>query len=553
MRNISVLLPTLLVVFIVLNTARAETADSVYLNGRIYTADDKRAWAEAVAIKDGAFIFVGDSKSAMEFVGADTVKVDLEGKMAMPGIHDAHSHMLWGGLNKLFECRLPLGAAIDKLIDKLKQCQQGQAESDWLIAGSVWSEQLPGERFNKSLLDEAFPDTPVYIAEGSQHNAFLNSKGLEVAGITSDTPKPAGGVIIKDEQGNLSGELVETATVLASKDFKSAPEWQRLEALQWASQLFSKYGITSTQEASGNEVVLRTFNSVDQENKLNQLVAAHIIWGSPKFAHTSNETMERLIENRKQFASRNVKTDFVKMWIDGSPTPPYFTEGNIDLETKEVDLKNILIPPDALNKFVLHLDKMGIKVKMHVAGAGAAHVALDAVAAARKANPDSNIIHELGHTNLLIPSDFPRMKTLNVNGDMSPTIWHLYGPTLGNPPLPAWQFRTLNENGVLMTIGTDWPVTDDPNIFPALQGLLDRGYESLDLDSGLKMMTINGAISLGWEKQQGSVEVGKKANMIVLDRDLFKIPNAEIGATLVLRTVFEGRVVHESSPALKSF
>ena len=548
MRNSSVLVLTIFAAFIVLTTAQAETADSVYFNGHIYTANDKQAWAEAAAIKDGVFVFVGDSKFARDFVGANTVKVDLQGKMAMPGIHDAHSHMLWGGLNKLFECRLPLGAAIDKLIDKLKACQQGQAVSEWLIAGSVWSEQLPGDKFHKSLLDKAFPDTPVYIVEGSQHNAFLNSRGLEIAGITEDTPKPAGGVIIKDEQGKLTGELVETATVLASKDFKSAPESERLEALQWASQLFSRFGITSTQEASGNEEVLTTFNKIDGENKLNQLVAAHIIWGSPKFARTSNETMERLIDNRKKFTSRHVKTDFVKMWIDGSPTPPYFTEGSIDLETEKVDFKNILIPPDALNKFVVQLDKMGIKVKMHVAGAGAAHVALDAVANARKANPQSKIIHELGHTNLLIPSDFPRMKALNVNGDMSPTIWHLYGPTLGNPPLPAWQFRTLHENGVLMSIGTDWPVTDDPNIFPALQGLLDRGYESLDLDTGLKMMTINGAISLGWEKNLGSIEVGKIANLIVLDRNLFEIPKTQISGTIVLRTVFEGRVVHENSP-----
>ncbi len=96
-----------------------------------------------------------------------------------------------------------------------------------------------------------------------------------------------------------------------------------------------------------------------------------------------------------------------------------------------------------------------------------------------------------------------------------------------------------------LTIGTDWPVTDDPNIFPALQGLLDRGYESLDLDSGLKMMTINGAISLGWQEKQGSIEVGKVANMIVLDRNLFDIPATEIGGTVVLKTLFEGRVVYE--------
>ena len=533
--------------FVSVENSHAEVADSVYLNGKIYTVNDRQAWAEAVAIKDGKFIYVGDSKSATKYLESGAKPVDLNGKMVMPGIHDAHSHMIWGGLNKLFECRLPLAAKLDKLIEKLKDCAMDQESSDWLIAGSVWSEQLPNDKFHKSYLDEAFPDKPVYVVEGSQHHAFLNSKALEMAGITKNMPNPAGGLIVKDDQGKFTGELVEAATLLASKDFKSAPRWQGLQALQYSTQLFSKFGITSTQESSANADLLEIYNELDNKEELNQVIAAHIIWGSPKFARGSDAEMEKLIDNRKEYVSQHVKTDFVKMWIDGSPTPPYFTEGSIDMETEKVDLTNILIPPKALNKFVVKLDKMGIKVKLHVAGAGAAHVALDAVAAARKANPQSKIIHELGHTNLLIPADFPRMKALNVMGDMSPTIWHLYGPTLGNPPLPAWQFRTLQENGVLMTMGTDWPVTDDPNVFPALQGLLDRGYESLDLETGLKMMTINGAISLGWEKQQGSIEVGKVANLIVLDRNLFEVPEKEIGATKVLKTVFEGRVVYDES------
>ena len=269
----------------------AGPADSVYLNGKIYTSDENQAWVEAVAIKDGKFIYTGDNEGARKYIGVSTSTSDLKGKMAMPGIHDAHSHMLWGGLNKLFECRLPLGAGLEKLIAKLKDCAKDQAKSDWIIAGSVWSEQLPNDRFHKSYLDEAFPDTPVYVVEGSQHHAFLNTKALEVAGIKESTPNPAGGVIIKDAQGKLTGELVEAATVLVSKDFKSAPQWQRLQALEWASKLFSKYGITSTQEASANEEVLRTLNQVDKENKLHQSVAAHIIWASPKFAKTSNEEM----------------------------------------------------------------------------------------------------------------------------------------------------------------------------------------------------------------------------------------------------------------------
>jgi len=525
--------------------AAAGTADSVYLNGRIYTADPERPWVEAVAVADGRILLAGDNAEVRKSIGRATVTRDLGGRMAMPGIHDAHSHMLWGGLNKRVDCRLPAGADLQGIIAGLRECAADLPGDAWLIAGSVWSEQLPGERFHRDQLDPGFPNRPVYIIEGSHHHAFLNSRALAAAGITAATPAPRGGRIMKDDEGEPTGELVEAATELAGQNFRSAPAGQRLEALRWASSLFSRFGITSTQASSANAETLATLNSLDTEGELQQRVAAHIIWGSPKFAGASDREMEKLIRNRRRYSSPHVDVDFVKMWIDGSPTPPYFTEAGIDPHTGEVELDKVLIPVPRLTEYLVELDRMGIKVKMHVAGAGAAHVALDAVEAARRANPRSTVIHELGHTNLLIPGDFPRMKRLNVAGDMSPTIWHLYGPTLGNPPRPAWQFRTLRENGVLMTIGTDWPVTDEPNVFPAIQGLLDRGYESLDLDTALKMLTINGAVSLGWQDTMGSIEKDKMANLIVLDRHLFDIPPAKIGATQVLLTVFEGRIVYE--------
>lgn len=523
----------------------AGTAERIYVNGRIYTANDALPWVEAVAIDKGRFSFVGDSARARQYAGPATKVIDLQGRMAMPGIHDAHSHMTWGGLNRLYECRLPLGATLESLIDALHECGEGLADDEWLVAGSVWSEQFPGKRFHRRHLDAAFPDRPVYVVEGSQHHAFLNSRALEAAGIDKNTTSPSGGRLEKDQDGELTGELVENATTLAARFLRIPPLEHHHEALRWASKLFSRYGITSTQESSANLTILQTLRDVDNERALKQRVAAHIIWGSPKFARASDAEMEKLIDRRQAYASQHVRTDFVKMWIDGSPTPPFFTEGSINHETKEVDLQSILIPPKRLNAFVTRLDKQGIKMKLHVAGAGATHVALDAFAVMRKANSESGIVHELGHANLVLPSDFPRMQRLNIAADMSPTIWHLYGPTLGNPPLPAWQFRTMQENGVLMSMGTDWPVTDDPNIFPALAGLLDRGYESLDLDTGLKMMTINGATAMGWQAEQGSVEKGKLADLVVLDRHLFEVANGEVGGTRVLHTLFEGEVVYD--------
>ncbi len=521
----------------------ADVADSVWRNGRIYTVNEAQPWAEAMAVRDGRIVFVGSNGAAKEFIGPSTQSVDLQGRMVMPGIHDAHSHLLWAGLHLNYGCRLKEHETIESIISKLKECAAGKDKHEWLLAGLIQHTFFPNNKPHRAWLDQAFPDTPVYLREGTFHHALLNTKALELAGINKSTPSPYGGEIVKDENGELTGELLESATLLASRLLPREPMARQLDALRWAVAINNQYGITSVQDAASTLDSLQGLDALDRSNELTLQVAAHLIWGSPSFGGRSNAELETLIDSRAKYQTRHVRTDFVKMWIDGSPTPPYFTQSDVDADGK-VEQSRILIPPDQLNTMVTRLDQAGIKVKMHVAGAGAARVALDAIAVARKANPRSIILHELGHTNLITPQDKPRFKQLNVVGEMSPAVWHLYGRTLGDPPQPAWEFKTLLDHGVLMTVGTDWVVTPTPNLFPALQGMLLRDNESIDLASALRMMTINGAIALGWDKTHGSIEVGKTANFIMLDRNLFEIPATGVSETRVLKTVFEGKVVY---------
>ena len=573
---------TLLFFFIFTSAAvHAKSANSVYLNGKIYTVDQEQPWAEAVVVKDGRFLYVGDSDGAKSYIGDETKLVNLEGRLVMPGIHDAHSHMVLSGVSRKYECKLPQDADEQEIIAGLKECGKGKSKDEWIVAGLVWSRQFAGQRFDKSFLDEAFPDTPVYIIEGTYHHGFVNSKALEVTGITESTVSPQGGRLLKDENGKLTGEIVEEATYLVSRHLVPASKSQRLEALRWVTRLFSEYGITSTQESSGNAAILETYKTLDAEQALNQRVAGHIIWSSPSLSGTSVTETEQLIEARHQYASEHLKMDFVKIFVDGTPFPPFLTDVRADVETEEVDPTNLLNSAEKIKDMLVEMDQKGIKVKLHVAGSGSARVALDAIAAARKANPDSKIIHDLAHSHTMLLSDIKRMKELNVVADMSPAVWHDAPPVLAN--LPTWQFRSMDENGVMMTIGTDWGVLENPNVFPALQGLMERDYESLrqsllmhfislhsaismgwknviptikamiahdreslDMETALNMLTINGAISMGWQEEMGSIEQGKLANFIVLDRNLFEVPAAEIGGTQVLRTVFEGRTVYES-------
>ncbi len=528
----------------------AETADSVYRNGRVYTVDEARPWAEALAVKGERLVFVGDDKGVEKYIGPETEVIDLGGRMVMPGIHDAHTHLLWAGLQLNYGCQFSSDVTLDDMLAKLRECAADRPEDEWLVAGLFSYDQLPDNKPHRSYLDEVFPDRPVFVRERTFHHALANTRALETAGIDENTVAPYGGALPRDETGRLTGELVETATELVEPYLPVMPADLNLAALRWAVDVNNQYGITSVQESSANLPTLETLAALEDEGGLTLHVAAHLIWGSPQFGGMDNDGLEQLIEQRGDYASEHVDVDFIKIWVDGSPTPPYFTQADV-LPDGAIEFDHVLFPPEMLNDAVTRFDRMGLKIKLHVAGDGSARAALNAIEMARKANPGSEARHELGHTNLVTPADMPRFAELNAIAEMSPTMWHILGRLLGDPPRDAWEFGTLHEHGAMLTIGTDWVVTPTPNLFPALDGMLDRGDESIELPAALRAMTLNGAYAVNRDTMSGSLEQGKSADFIILDRNLFDIPVYEISETRVLRTVFEGRTVFSAEETLQ--
>ena len=315
------------VLFVPFIQVSAQIADSVYLNGRVYTVDESMPWAQALAIKDSRLIYVGDDDTVKEYVGASTRVIDLQGRMVMPGIHDAHTHLLWAGLQLNYGCQFSSDVTLEDIYATLRECAADRPQDEWLVAGLFSYDQFPDNKPHRSHLDKVFPDTPVYLRERTFHHALLNSKALAIAGIDEDTPAPYGGAIPKDETGKLTGELVETATELAEPYLPVSPVEQNLSALRWAVAVNNQYGITSVQEASAHLPTLETLAALEDEDGLTLHVAAHLIWGSPKFGGMSNERLDKLIGQRKQYASEHVDVDFIKIWVDGSPTPPLFHPG----------------------------------------------------------------------------------------------------------------------------------------------------------------------------------------------------------------------------------
>ena len=499
--------------------------------------DDDRSWVEAVAIRDGTFMAVGTSVEILALAGPDTGQHDLGGAMALPGLHDAHFHTF--SMTTLLDCT-PGQFTPDQLRETLEHCKTRQVEGyPWLLINGM--EMWNSEALNNAVVNDVFPDIPVVIRDTTMHSRLVNATALDIAGITKETPQPAGGVIQKDpETGEPTGILAEaTAIALVQQHIPPYPPAMLENALTTLLQSVLEQGITSIQDAGGlNKAMLAMLATLEQQGTPIPYIMSHIVW-----SHRGEDWPEgdELIRDRARYVTPHVSTDAVKVFLDGVPVPPAFTHVPIGPDG-EVDETNLLVPRDVLAKKLIEWDTAGLKVKMHAAGDGAIRVGLDAIEALRAANGYSGIWHEIGHTADVSPADLPRFATLKAGAEVSPYFWHLGNDTVGGT---GFQFRSLHEHGALITVGSDYAVVESFNPFPPLQGIVEREGESVPIATALEFFTRNAAESNGRLDDLGTIEPGKIANMIVLDRNLLDIHSPEIGETRVLRTILDGNIVHE--------
>ncbi|MGY1813371.1 amidohydrolase [Blastococcus sp. SYSU D00820] len=522
---------------------------TAYVNGRVYTVDPTRPWAEAALVEDGVFTAVGSDGEVRAAAPPGTDVVDLGGRMVMPGIHDAHIHLLASGLKFRFEARLTPFATPEQIAAELAACGcTGPAEDGgepWLVGGEYFPQGFGEAGPDRAFLDEVFPDRPVFLYDYSIHHGLANTRALEAAGLTAETEDPPGGRYPRRPgTRELTGELVEQARWPVMRAIPDHPDEVYRDAVAWAAATCHRFGITSVQEASASPQALRAFGALDRAGQLDLHVAAHLVWREEGFGMASTAQLDRSIAERASAASAHVDTRFIKIWLDGAPLPPHMTQADIAPDGS-VDPSRLLVPADELAETLRRFDAEGCQVKVHTAGEGAVRAALDAFEAVREANGSDGPRHELAHTAFIHEDDYARFGRLDVVAEMSPAIWHI--PEFGLQH--GFKFATVLRSGATMTVGSDWIITPDPNLFPALQGMLEWGEDAVDIATALRIMTLGGAEAVGRGDRQGSIEVGKSADFIVLDRDLLEIPADQVGGTRVLRTVFEGRTVFEAAPS----
>jgi predicted amidohydrolase YtcJ len=539
-------------------------ADLILTDARIRTMAPQRPFVTAVAIRAGRIIAVG-GQDVEALAGPQTKVHRLAGRAVMPGLIDSHTHGLWGACRDLFEVFPGLGAGIALVLDAIAARAAAVPPGEWIIAGP-WR---PFERASfgprpADLLDRIAPDHPVVIKDVSQHNLWLNSAALRVAGISRDTPDPVGGVIERDAGSAPTGILIETAGALVQRFMDPTPA--RLDrAVGHLSALFHRLGITGFKEPMAFEAELAAYAKADRAGELRLHVGAHLT----RFSPFSEDwvSMARLADLRARYVSPNLHTGFAKLFLDGVPIArtaaflaPY---PGTDPAHHDPDAM-LLIPPAALNAEVTALDAAGFVVKMHAVGDRAVQAGLDAIAAARGANGMSGLRHEIAHANFIAPGDLARFAALQAVAEVSPKLGMPNPVTGGQRQVlgdarvdSCYPIRSLLGAGAEVVYGSDWPAAAlDANPWTGLAGMLSRAdplgvypgtvglHEAITLDQALPLFTRNSARALGLEGQTGQIMVGASADMIVLERGLETLSVEEIAGVTPHATLFAGALVY---------
>jgi predicted amidohydrolase YtcJ len=555
---------SLLLVIALQSAASAQTtppqpADTVFRGGNVYTVDAARTWAEAVAVRDGRIVFVGTDAGVAPWIGPQTRRIDLQGKMLLPGFHDSHVHLVGGGI-ELDECNLNGLTTLDQVLDAVRKFAEGHPDRKW-IRGGGWPLTLSGGNPHKELLDKIVSDRPVLLDAFDGHSSWVNSRAMQIAGITKDTPDPPRGRIERDPNtGEPTGTLRESAARLVISKTPPYSHEEFVAGLRRGLEMANRFGITSVQEAQVTDQHLKAFAELDKSGELTVRTVAAMRYDPAK----GMSQVPQFVEWRKQFQGKRLRTTAVKIFQDGvieSKTAallqPYLggeARGWLNLE------------PEVLNPLAAELDRLGFQIHIHAIGDRGIQSSLDALEFARARNGSRDSRHHIAHIQLFDPPDLARFRRLGVVANFQP-LWAWADPYIVDMTLPVlgpersrWLYpmRSVANTGAVIACGSDWSVSS-MNPLDAIQiAVTRRGLnqgpgpawlpeELVDLPLMLAGYTINGAYVNFEEQETGSIEVGKAADLIVLDRNLFEIPTHEIHCAKVLLTLLDGKEIYRAA------
>ncbi|OAN11690.1 urease [Photobacterium jeanii] len=535
--------------------AASPQADIIFTNANLYQAPS----SQAIVVHQGRFVFIGDTQAAMQYQGEHTETIDLEGAFVMPGFVDNHNHIFEAASDVGGNCELGMDASLEEQIPFLEYCRKQAKDKSWIMGYGFTLENILNEDNNRTplaVLDSIFPDQPVVLMEQTSHSMWVNSMALKKAGITLDTPQPQGGRILRDEEtGELNGILLDNAGDLVMEMAWNGVKDkfnQSYEGLMNGLDEARSHGITTV--GDGRLYWKRGWLDVWQEAEQNGDLTARVSlrpWIYPTEPMKPQLAFLKDIQSKEKTA--RLVIDQVKMYSDGifvngtaKTLAPYLATY---IEDSPYGLN--YIPEGQMENWLTELDKIGYGAHIHAIGDGAIRESLNAVEHARKMKSQRD--YTLTHVELVNSKDIPRFKALDVTADFQ--VGSDYVAEHDHSWAEAFlgkvrarslmQVNRLYQAGANISLSSDWNVHDiNPLVGIANSLLMDKSGLP-DIDTAIAAYTINPAKSLGLADEIGTIEVGKSADLVVLDKDITNLKPENIPNAQVLMTVLQGEIIFD--------
>jgi predicted amidohydrolase YtcJ len=548
----------------------ASAADLVFVNGAVYTVDAGRTWAQAVAVRGGRIVAVGTDVAAREHVGPRTEIVDLKGRMLVPGFQDAPVHLVSGGVDML-QCDLHELHGLAEYQEAIKSYADSYPEREWILGGGWSMDVFPAGSPTKELLDAVVPDRYVFLPSRDGHSAWVNSKTLDLAGVTKDTADPLDGRIERGAAGEPSGTLHEGADDLVDRFVPRTSSDEVYAGLLKGQGYLHSLGITAWQDAIVDPRVgnFEAYLAAAGRGALTARVIGALWWDR----HRGAEQIEELVDLRERAAVGRFRATSVKILQDGivenftaATLTPYLDRNGAETENAGISM----VEPEALNGYVTELDARGFQVHFHALADRAVREGLDAIDAARAVNGPNDHRHHLAHLQIIHPDDVHRFRELGAVANIQ-ALWAAHEGQMDELTIPflgqeraGWQypFASLARAGTVLAMGSDWSVsTPDPfdQIHVAVNRVMPPDYlygdgnrevflpdERIDLPTAMAAFTMGSAYVNHLDLETGSIEIGKYADLTVIDRNIFENPVKEIGDARVDLTYVQGERVYTS-------
>jgi predicted amidohydrolase YtcJ len=537
------------------------SADLIIQNAHIWTVDPARSEADAVAILGDRIVAVGSNQQVDAWRGPNTRVVDAAGKRLLPGFNDAHVHFTDGG-SQLDNVELNDATSQLEFTRRIRERAAKTAKGEWVLGGD-WDETkwTPAELPTKELIDAATPETPVAVDRYDGHMILANSLALKLAGITAQTPDPAGGVIVRDRQGNPTGALKDAAEDLLFKVVPPPTHDQRRHAIERALQHAASLGVTSVQHMNPDYADIAIYSELLDEGKLTTR-----IYAAPLITQVDDQVK---IGIRRAFGGPYLRIGAVKAYADGSlgSATAYFFEPFSDQPNNRGLLSDEMHPISLMQDRMMRADDAGLQICTHAIGDAGISAILDIYTAIQKEHGSRDRRWRIEHAQHMAAKDFDRFAQLQVIASVQP--YHAIddgrwaeGRIGHDRASRTYAFRTLLNHGVRLALGTDWnvaPLNPMWTLYAAttratLDGKNPNGWfpeQKLTVKEAIEAYTMGSAYAEFQENEKGSVTAGKLADMVLLSDDVLSIDPVKIRDVKVLKTWVGGKLTYDADAAGK--